>query len=1100
MNQQSFLSRFSIRFILVIAIFALTIIIPTSIQAQQAVLAEVTFAAFGDYGSAGTNELAVANLVDSWNPDFIITTGDNSYGSTAIDDNIGQYYSDYIGNYTGSYGSGSLTDRFFPSVGNHDYTDGGGINAHYSYFTLPGNERYYDFVQGPVHFFVIDSNPAGIGTPAAPGDGRSATSAQAVWLQAGLAASTSPWKIVTMHHPPYSSSTSHGSEIEMQWPYEDWGATAVFAGHDHVYERIIRDDNSDGVDFAYFTTGAGGRSLYSFGTPVAGSQVRYNSDYGSMLVTASDTEITFDFWSVASGGTLIDTYTMSAPPPDLTCETFDSFTVGTTVGSHADWYDGGSGPVVNASGGVASSQGLGPASPIFTWMAHPFFWDDAATTGFKAQMDFQTSATGQFDDDRIGWMIDANSTNSDLIFGVQLDNASGHLRMEGYWDHIINVDEDIRVEMADLDGAGLTADTWYRLAAEFTKLTDTSAQIDAELWLLDGSGDPLSLVASGTIPDTSTILPDTDRPDVNYFDGELWPAYKNYSSAAGSADNACYKVVSGAPPVQYTLTASDDGNGSVTLNPVGGTYNEGTTVTLTPVPNTGYAFDTWSGADAGDLSDNGDGTWNITMDANKTVTATFTETPPPDLTCETFDSFTVGTTVGSHADWYDGGSGPVVNASGGVASSQGLGPATSIFTWVAHPFDWNAADFQSVQLQADFQTDASGHFDDDRIGWMTSDSSTSSNNILGVQMDPGGGGYNIEAYWDGNTVGDDGGRSSIVTLPTLTGDAWYRFYAEITRLTATSARIDVTLTELDASGNPGTVVASGSIPDTDLLPNTPGEEIPNPAYFTGPIWPAYKNYTTAAANVDNTCFKVVSGVPPVQYDLTVNYDGNGVVDLDPPGGLYDAGTPVQLTATADPGWTFNDWSGDVISTTNPVQITMDANKVVTATFTQDEYTLTLLTNGDGTAAADPVGPYNYGEVITLTATADPGWSFTDWSGDVISTTNPVQITMDANKVVTATFADNTPPNTTITAHPPDPSKSTDASFSFVSTSPGSTFECQLDGGGFSTCTSPKVYTGLDEGDHTFEVRAMDGAGNTDPTPASYSWAINWVVFVPVIMN
>jgi len=97
-NQQSFLSRFFIRFILVIAIFALTIIIPTSIQAQQAVLAEVTFAAFGDYGSAGTNELAVANLVDSWNPDFIITTGDNSYGSTAIDDNIGQYYSDYIGN------------------------------------------------------------------------------------------------------------------------------------------------------------------------------------------------------------------------------------------------------------------------------------------------------------------------------------------------------------------------------------------------------------------------------------------------------------------------------------------------------------------------------------------------------------------------------------------------------------------------------------------------------------------------------------------------------------------------------------------------------------------------------------------------------------------------------------------------------------------------------------------------------------------------------------------------------------------------------------------------------------------------------------------
>ena len=86
---------------------------------------------------------------------------------------------------------------------------------------------------------------------------------QAVWLQAQLAASTAPWKIVYMHHPPYSSSSNHGSETEMQWPYEAWGATAVFAGHDHVYERIIRaDGNGDGNDFAYFTTGAGGRSLY----------------------------------------------------------------------------------------------------------------------------------------------------------------------------------------------------------------------------------------------------------------------------------------------------------------------------------------------------------------------------------------------------------------------------------------------------------------------------------------------------------------------------------------------------------------------------------------------------------------------------------------------------------------------------------------------------------------------------------------------------------------------------------------------------------------------------------------------------------------------
>jgi hypothetical protein len=266
----------------------------------------VTFAALGDYGSDNSNEQAVANLVASWNPDLIITTGDNSYGSTPIDDNIGQYYSQYIGNYTGSYGAGSLINRFFPSIGNHDYSDGGGITAYLNYFTLPGNERYYDFVIGPVHFFAINSDG---NEP----DGNSSTSTQALWLQAQLAASTAPWKIVYMHHPPYSSSSSHGSSAWMQWPYEDWGATAVFSGHDHVYERILRDDNSDLVDIAYFTTGAGGRSLYGFGTPVAGSQVRYNADYGSMLVEASATSITFEFWSIAGGGTQIDTYTITAP-------------------------------------------------------------------------------------------------------------------------------------------------------------------------------------------------------------------------------------------------------------------------------------------------------------------------------------------------------------------------------------------------------------------------------------------------------------------------------------------------------------------------------------------------------------------------------------------------------------------------------------------------------------------------------------------------------------------------------------------------------------------------------------------------------------------
>jgi len=264
----------------------------------------IRFAAIGDYGTNTAAEAQVADLVASWSPGFVITAGDNSYGSTPIDLNIGQYYSEFIGAYTGAFGPGVDTNRFFPSLGNHDYSDGGGLAAYLNYFDLPGanilspgasgNERYYDVVIGPVHIFAINSNSA-------EPDGVTAVSVQAAWLQAGLAGSVSPWNIVIFHHPPYSSSTVHGSEPYMQWPFEDWGADGVIAGHDHTYERIMRDDDSDGVYLPYFVNGLGGRPPYSFPTSgfVDGSVVRYNAANGAMLIEADDSTLTFWFYSVA---------------------------------------------------------------------------------------------------------------------------------------------------------------------------------------------------------------------------------------------------------------------------------------------------------------------------------------------------------------------------------------------------------------------------------------------------------------------------------------------------------------------------------------------------------------------------------------------------------------------------------------------------------------------------------------------------------------------------------------------------------------------------------------------------------------------------------
>jgi Right handed beta helix region len=104
------------------------------------------------------------------------------------------------------------------------------------------------------------------------------------------------------------------------------------------------------------------------------------------------------------------------------------------------------------------------------------------------------------------------------------------------------------------------------------------------------------------------------------------------------------------------------------------------------------------------------------------------------------------------------------------------------------------------------------------------------------------------------------------------------------------------------------------------------------------------------------------------------------------------------------------------------------------------------------------------------------------TADDLQAANPSQL-------VITTAADTTPPDTTITAGPSGSTASTDATFSFTSSEGGSTFQCSLDGVAFQPCTSPTTYEGLAAADHQFAVRAIDAAGNVDPTPATRTWTV-----------
>jgi hypothetical protein len=97
--------------------------------------------------------------------------------------------------------------------------------------------------------------------------------------------------------------------------------------------------------------------------------------------------------------------------------------------------------------------------------------------------------------------------------------------------------------------------------------------------------------------------------------------------------------------------------------------------------------------------------------------------------------------------------------------------------------------------------------------------------------------------------------------------------------------------------------------------------------------------------------------------------------------------------------------------------------------------------------------------------------------------------VDASPATRTWAIDTTAPDTTIASGPSGTVTATTASFSFSATETA-TFGCRLDGAAFAACTSPKDYSALAAGSHTFDVRATDTAGNLDATPATRTWTVS----------
>ncbi|HEY8548748.1 MAG TPA: metallophosphoesterase [Vicinamibacterales bacterium] len=242
----------------------------------------VKFAVIGDSGTGARRQyevaerMAIAHRVFPFT--FVIMLGDNLYGSERPDD----YERKFERPYAPLLAAGV---KFYAALGNHDEPD----QRHYEPFNMNGR-RYYTHDHGEVRFFVLDSNRL--------------DPDQVAWLERELASSEEPWKIVYLHHPLYSSGERHGGEEELRELLEPLfvkhGVSAVFAGHDHFYERL---EPQQGIH--YFVSGAAGKLRRNNLRENSALTARgFDSDYSFMLVEIVGDELHFE--CIARDGRLVD--------------------------------------------------------------------------------------------------------------------------------------------------------------------------------------------------------------------------------------------------------------------------------------------------------------------------------------------------------------------------------------------------------------------------------------------------------------------------------------------------------------------------------------------------------------------------------------------------------------------------------------------------------------------------------------------------------------------------------------------------------------------------------------------------------------------------
>jgi predicted phosphodiesterase len=231
----------------------------------------VRLAVIGDMGTGEQPQIDVAQqMVKSraaFPFEFVITLGDNIYTGSQPSD----FEKDFALPYKPLLDAGV---PFYATLGNHDKTN----ERFYKPFNMNG-ANYYTYKKRNVRFFVLDSNYM--------------DPKQTAWLEIQLReAGNGDWKICYFHHPLYSSARFHGPAIDLRKVLEPlfvkYGVDVVFAGHDHVYERVRPQQG-----IYYFTEGASGSLRPGDLAPSAITAKGFDTDRTFMMIEIAGDDLYF---------------------------------------------------------------------------------------------------------------------------------------------------------------------------------------------------------------------------------------------------------------------------------------------------------------------------------------------------------------------------------------------------------------------------------------------------------------------------------------------------------------------------------------------------------------------------------------------------------------------------------------------------------------------------------------------------------------------------------------------------------------------------------------------------------------------------------------